>query len=354
MASPQFQTCIGLIGGSGLLKSTHPVLTSLKTLEVTTTHGRVLLHEGHIPAEGDRLPTRLLFVQRHAAAPHYAYVQPADINYAAIALALQAQGAQLVFGITSVGSLQKTLKVGSFVCPDDYYCPYDVRRVYSDARAHTMPELDEPLRVACQEALASVGISVVDGGVYVNTKGPRFETKAEIRSLATAGDVVGMTGAHEAAACREVRVPYAMLCVIDNFARGVGPDFTLEDFHAVQAANMEAVERALIALLPALASHAQSLGPAAASSTGRLPTAGREAVDLLVRARWVLTMAEGCLPLDDGAVVVKDSKIVAVLPGDEALAKYDAAEVVSLPHHCVMPGLVNAHTHLAMNLLRGT
>lgn len=353
MASPQFQACIGLIGGSGLLKSTHPVLTSLKTLEVTTTHGRVLLHEGHIPAEGDRLPTRLLFVQRHAAVPHYAYVQPADINYAAIALALQAQGAQLVFGITSVGSLQKTLKVGSFVCPDDYYCPYDVRRVYSDARAHTMPELDEPLRVACQEALASVGISVVDGGVYVNTKGPRFETKAEIRSLATAGDVVGMTGAHEAAACREVRVPYAMLCVIDNFARGVGPDFTLEDFHAVQTANMEAVERALIALLPALASHAQSLGPAAAS-TGRLPTGGREAADLLVRARWVLTMAEGCLPLDDGAVVVKDSKIVAVLPGDEALAKYDAADVVSLPHHCVMPGLVNAHTHLAMNLLRGT
>jgi len=33
-----------------------------------------------------------------------------------------------------------------------------------------------------------------DGGVYLQSMGPRFETKAEIRFMSTVGDVVGMTG----------------------------------------------------------------------------------------------------------------------------------------------------------------
>ena len=54
------------------------------------------------------------------------------------------------------------------------------------------------LRDLLLRAARSVEGPVVDGGVYVETRGPRFETPAEIRWLATLGDIVGMTAASEA------------------------------------------------------------------------------------------------------------------------------------------------------------
>jgi hypothetical protein len=52
---------------------------------VDTPHGRVFLRCGLLPGVG----VRIVFVQRHDATPRRVYTQPADINYAAIALALQ-------------------------------------------------------------------------------------------------------------------------------------------------------------------------------------------------------------------------------------------------------------------------
>ena len=46
-------------------------------------------------------------------------------------------------------------------------------------------------------------------------------------------------------------------------------------------------------------------------------------------------------------------RIVAVRPTAEAERSYDAATHVKLPHHALIPGLVNLHTHAAMTLLRG-
>ena len=57
-----------------------------------------------------------------------------------------------------------------------------------------------------------------DGGVYVQTHGPRFETAAEIRQVAGFADVVGMTCCHEATLCKEIALPYAVICVVDNMA----------------------------------------------------------------------------------------------------------------------------------------
>lgn len=77
---------VGLIGGSGLLKSRLPALQGLAEEQVDTPHGRVFLRTGAI-APG----VTLVFVQRHDASPSRVYAQPADINYAAIALALKAK-----------------------------------------------------------------------------------------------------------------------------------------------------------------------------------------------------------------------------------------------------------------------
>jgi 5-methylthioadenosine/S-adenosylhomocysteine deaminase len=78
-----------------------------------------------------------------------------------------------------------------------------------------------------------------------------------------------------------------------------------------------------------------------------------ESIDTLVTARWVLPVEPDARVLDDHAVAVRDGRIVDVLPAVEARARYDAAETLDRPHHVLLPGLVNAHTHAAMVLLRG-
>ena len=57
-----------------------------------------------------------------------------------------------------------------------------------------VPHYDADLRVKILEILKREEVKFKDGGVYLQSMGPRFETKAEIRFMATCGDVVGMTG----------------------------------------------------------------------------------------------------------------------------------------------------------------
>ena len=270
-------------------------------------------------------------------------------------------------GVCSVGSLKPSIAVGSLLVCDDFWCPSDVRRVYSDARAHLMPGLSPIVRTAIVDALRGAGLHPTPHGVYANAAGPRFETKSEIRMMADYCDVVGMTAAHEASACGEVGLPYGMLCMVDNYAHGVaaGANLTVDDFHAAQAANMKVVERCVSVLLerlpatPAIAAlAAAAVGEAhpAAPVGGAGASAAPRAVDLVVHARYVVPMAPGAETsvLDHHAVVVHGGVIVDVLPSSLVGARYTATRVSSLDeHHVVMPGIVNAHTHLALNLLKG-
>ena len=78
-----------------------------------------------------------------------------------------------------------------------------------------------------------------------------------------------------------------------------------------------------------------------------------ESVDTLVTARWVVPVEPAGSVLEDHAVAIRGGRIVAVLPAAEARARFDAAEILERPDHVLLPGLVNAHTHAAMVLLRG-
>ena len=78
-----------------------------------------------------------------------------------------------------------------------------------------------------------------------------------------------------------------------------------------------------------------------------------EPVDTLVCARWVLPVEPAANVLDDHAVAIRGGRIVAVLPEAVALRRFEARETVRRPTHALLPGLVNAHTHAAMVLLRG-
>ncbi|MBN6100790.1 TRZ/ATZ family hydrolase [Xanthomonas sp. CFBP 8703] len=78
-----------------------------------------------------------------------------------------------------------------------------------------------------------------------------------------------------------------------------------------------------------------------------------ESCDLLIEAGYVVPIEPHAVVLEDHAVAVRGSEIVAVLPRAEAQARFAAARTVSRPDAALLPGLVNAHTHNPMTLLRG-
>lgn len=75
--------------------------------------------------------------------------------------------------------------------------------------------------------------------------------------------------------------------------------------------------------------------------------------DLLIHAQWVLPVDAGDRQLADHAVAVRGGRILRVLPSAEARRCVESDRVLELTGHVLIPGLVNAHTHAAMSLMRG-
>jgi 5-methylthioadenosine/S-adenosylhomocysteine deaminase len=75
--------------------------------------------------------------------------------------------------------------------------------------------------------------------------------------------------------------------------------------------------------------------------------------DLLIEAGWVVPIEPHGVVLSDHAVAVSGGKIVALLPIAEARRQFAPAQAVQRPDSVLLPGLVNAHTHNPMTLLRG-
>jgi len=74
--------------------------------------------------------------------------------------------------------------------------------------------------------------------------------------------------------------------------------------------------------------------------------------DLRIDAAWVVPI-EPAGALTGHAVLIDAGRIVAVLPRAEANDRFDSRTRLEFPHHVLLPGLVNAHTHAAMSLFRG-
>lgn len=76
-------------------------------------------------------------------------------------------------------------------------------------------------------------------------------------------------------------------------------------------------------------------------------------VDLLIKARWLIPVAPRDQVFENCAVAVDRSQIVAIVPNAEATIRFAAKQTVELDNHLLIPGLINAHGHAAMTLLRG-
>lgn len=78
-----------------------------------------------------------------------------------------------------------------------------------------------------------------------------------------------------------------------------------------------------------------------------------EPVDWIVSARWVLTLDAERRVIENGAVAVRGDRIVAVGPRGRIAAAFRPRARLDRPSALLAPGLVNAHTHAPMSLLRG-
>lgn len=76
-------------------------------------------------------------------------------------------------------------------------------------------------------------------------------------------------------------------------------------------------------------------------------------IDLLIHARWIITATDDQSILEDHSVAIDAGRILDVLPTETARQLYKGTEEVLLQDHALIPGLVNAHGHAAMSLLRG-
>src|SRR3954470_16569266 len=190
-------------------------------------------------------------VQRHA--DDGTFVLPHAIDYEANLRPLLELGCDRVLAIGSVGSLHVELAVGSLVCPDDFIALNLGDSIFGDARAHSAPGFAPGWREEVIAAWSEGSQAPRDGGVYWQARGPRFETPAEIRLMASHAHVVGMTIASECVVAAELGLDYAALCVVDNLANGLGEkEISVEELEADRLINAERLREGLAAVLPRL------------------------------------------------------------------------------------------------------
>jgi len=78
-----------------------------------------------------------------------------------------------------------------------------------------------------------------------------------------------------------------------------------------------------------------------------------ENIDILINAGWLIPVVPRKTVLRDCSIAIHEGKIVALLPSREAQHRFNAAKQYDLPDSLLIPGLINAHGHAAMSLLRG-
>jgi len=211
---------IGLIGGTGVYSP--KLLEKVKEITEVTKYGDVQVIIGTYKGE------EIVFIPRHGVKHS---IPPHLINYRANIMGLKQLGVETIIATAAVGSLHFDRKPGQYVLADQFLDFTKIRKnsffeggeegvIHCDMTVPYCPEV----RAAIKKAGDEKGLKVYDGGTYVCTEGPRFETAAEISMFKQLGGlVVGMTSVPEVCLAREVGICYANICIITNHAAGISP-----------------------------------------------------------------------------------------------------------------------------------
>jgi 5'-methylthioadenosine phosphorylase len=189
-------------------------------------------------------------INRHG----YAFpLPPHSINYRANIRALADLGYEDIVSLNSVGSLKRDLPPGTFVSCSDYVGLQQGPATFFDNELKGGAPLIANNLIPRLVAQLAPEFVVHPGKVYVQMRGPRFETKAEIQIVQHWGDVIGMTAAHEADLCTEAGLRYNSLALIDNYANGLeGTEIDFAKFKDLVKENQSKVNRLFSRMLEIL------------------------------------------------------------------------------------------------------
>ena len=244
---------IGIITGSGTYAL--PGFDGSEPELVPTPWGEARVSRGTL-AGAD-----VLHVSRHGAGhPRLSN----HVTHRANIAALKQLGASGVLAVTVCGAVDPTATLGSLVCFDDLHFLSNRLADGSLCTFFTEPGARErghwifegpfslELRRALLEGAAAADVAVRDGGCYGHVDGPRFNTRAEIRSLAAAGvTAVSQTAGPETVLAGEAELPYALLGFLTDYANGVKDEATpVDTLVEMMAASTGVFARVLAAAAP--------------------------------------------------------------------------------------------------------
>ena len=280
------QLVVGVIGGSGLYAMEG--LDDLHEVKLATPFGE--------PSDaylvGSLSGVKLVFLPRHGRGHR---ISPTEVNSRANVWGMKALGVTRILSVSAVGSLREDIAPGDFVAVDQFI---DRTRHRPDTFfergvvAHVMfadPTCDE-LRAALVTAARALGVTVHEGGTYVNMEGPQFSTRAESRLYRSWGaDVIGMTNLQEARLAREAELCYATLAMATDYDcwHTAHADVTVEAILAVMATNVSHARAVLRAVVPRLSAERacackDALKYAILTEPGKIPPDARDRLGLLL------------------------------------------------------------------------
>jgi len=73
----------------------------------------------------------------------------------------------------------------------------------------------------------------------------------------------------------------------------------------------------------------------------------------IITPRWLVPVVPRQAILSDHSLVCEAGKIIAIAPTEQALKQFPNAQQIERPHHVLLPGLINSHSHVGMSLFRG-
>lgn len=212
-------------------------------------------------ARGTLAGVEVLHVSRHGEG----HVRLSNhVNHRANIAALAQLGARGAIAATVCGAVDPAVELGTLICFDDLHflhnrlptgetCTF-YREPGTPRQGHWIHEdpYSDDLRAALLAGARAEGLPIRDGGCYGHVDGPRFNTKAEIRSLALAGvSAVSQTAAAEVVLAGEAELPFALLGYATDYANGVQDEPTpVERLRELIAASPAAFARVLGAAMP--------------------------------------------------------------------------------------------------------
>jgi 5'-methylthioadenosine phosphorylase len=164
---------------------------------------------------------QVYFLPRHGRGHR---ILPHELNHRANIYALRSLNVRWIISVTAVGSLQEKYAPRDVLLPSQFYDRTSLRAAHTffgeGIAAHIAfaEPISTKLRNLLVESAKSAGITVHNGGTYVNMDGPAFSTRAESELNRRYGfDVIGMTNLPEAKLAREAEIALATMAMITDY-----------------------------------------------------------------------------------------------------------------------------------------